>query len=191
MLAYGKGMIMGHPSQDRACFGPDESHCVEKMNFLSVVKSKDLSSLKGSGLIGLAPTPAKQQEFDDPMHNGIPGFVQQMKKSSQYQEEFDPMFSIYLSNTEAEKGKITFGGYNLAKYGKEGTSDKDIFWSDLAANENYWSINTKGVNFGQKSLSNKDQTAVLDNGMSFAMAPTKSFAELVKNLEESYGIHCE
>jgi len=40
------------------------------------------------------------------------------------------MFSIYLSNDEAVKGNIMFGGFDLPKYGKQGATDKDIFWLD-------------------------------------------------------------
>jgi hypothetical protein len=57
-LKYGKGAIAGHPSEDRACFSPNSDDCI-KLQFLTVFNSRDLSSLQGSGLIGLAPTPAK------------------------------------------------------------------------------------------------------------------------------------
>ena len=42
VLKYGKGAILGHPSTDRGCFSADESHCVENLGFLTVVKSADL-----------------------------------------------------------------------------------------------------------------------------------------------------
>jgi len=76
MLQYGKGAIVGHPSSDLACFSNEKSHCIDEFKFLSVIKAKDVESLKGSGLIGLAPTPAKEKEIQDPMKNGIPGFIQ-------------------------------------------------------------------------------------------------------------------
>ena len=41
----------------------------------------------------------------------------------------DPMFSIYLSNTEEKPGKITFGGYDVPSYAKSGLTEKDIFWA--------------------------------------------------------------
>lgn len=74
-LAYGKGQILGHPSEDTACFSGDGSKCLHHFNFLTVVKGKDLAGLRGSGLIGLAPTPAQDKEITDPMNNGIAGFV--------------------------------------------------------------------------------------------------------------------
>ena len=60
MLAYGKGQILGHPAKDRACFSNDDKHCINSLAFLTVVKAKDVEALKGSGLIGLSPSPAKE-----------------------------------------------------------------------------------------------------------------------------------
>jgi hypothetical protein len=45
------------------------------LKFLSVNKAKDLSALKGSGIIGLSPRPAKWEELKDSMKNGVPGFI--------------------------------------------------------------------------------------------------------------------
>jgi len=36
---------------------------MSKVNFLTVVAGKDLESLQGAGLIGLAPTPAEGKEL--------------------------------------------------------------------------------------------------------------------------------
>jgi hypothetical protein len=55
---------MGNPSTDRACFGSDGQHCIADLSFITVVKSADLASLRGSGLIGLGPTP--EMYFDTP-----------------------------------------------------------------------------------------------------------------------------
>lgn len=52
-----------------------------------------------------------------------------------------PMFSLHLSNKEGEPGKITFGGYDLAKYAKPGSGENDVFWSDLAHQRTYfWNL---------------------------------------------------
>lgn len=89
MLQYGKGAILGHPSEDRGCFAKDENSCLKKFNFLSVVRGKDLESLRGSGLIGIAPTPAKGPDLKDPMNNGVAGFIAQLKNNSDFNKEFD------------------------------------------------------------------------------------------------------
>lgn len=160
------------------------------MSFLTVVKAKDIESLKGSGIVGLAPTPASDAELKTPLAGNVAGFVAQLRNSKKYNDQFKEQFSIYLSNDFKSKGKITFGGYDLAKYAKKGSTEKDIFWADQARNEQYWAINNKAVTFGEKKLANYSQYAVLDNGMSFAMAPQTSFIQLVKSLAEDHGIVC-
>jgi len=54
------------------------------------------------------------------MTHGVPGFIAQLKDSDSYGREFEKMFSIYLSNNQNVPGKITFGGYDVAKYAKKG-----------------------------------------------------------------------
>lgn len=53
------------------------------------------------------------------------------------------MLSVYLSNDPKVKGKISFGGYDLKKYAKKGSTEKDVFWADQAPNEHYWAVNNK------------------------------------------------
>lgn len=60
-----------------------------KFNFLTVVKGKDLESLKGSGLIGIAPTPSTGKDLTDPFNNGVAGFIAQMKANNDFNKEFD------------------------------------------------------------------------------------------------------
>jgi hypothetical protein len=129
MLQYGKGAIIGHPSTDRACFSKKEDHCIEELSFLTVVKAKDVSSLQGSGLIGLAPTPPKQDEFKSPLQHGVPGFIAQLAHDKKFNQDFDPVFSFYLSNDVNVKGKMIFGGTDYKKFAKAGLTEKDVFWS--------------------------------------------------------------
>lgn len=74
-MQYGKGKVLGNPAQDRACFSNSEKNCLSKFSFLTVIKAADVEALKGGGLIGLAPTPAKAEEFSEPFKKGVPGFV--------------------------------------------------------------------------------------------------------------------
>jgi len=103
---------------------------MDAMSFLTVVKAKDVDSLKGSGLVGLSPAPANDKDINEPFTHGVPGFVAQLKHSKKYNDEFDKMFSIYLSNDDKYPGKITFGGYDVSKFGKKGKTEKDITWLD-------------------------------------------------------------
>jgi len=63
------------------------------------------------------------------MHKGVPGFVAQLKASKQYQDNFEPLFSFYLSNKVHENGKMLFGGVDYGKYAKAGLGEKDVFWA--------------------------------------------------------------
>ena len=83
------------------------------------------------------------------------------------------MFSLYLSNNEKTPGKITFGGYDVAKFGKKSLKDTDVFWADQSRNEQYWAVNSKAVKLGNETLTENNQQLILDNGMSFAQAPEK------------------
>ena len=83
-----------------------------------------MKDYKGVGLIGLAPTPASSSQLADPLNNGAPSFIQQLRNSQDYKKKFKEIISIYLSSVESEKSfpasSITFGGYSLEKYGKPG-----------------------------------------------------------------------
>lgn len=85
---------------------------------------------------------------------------------------------------------MTFGGYDL-QFAKKGASEKDITWSDQSANEAYWAINGKDVKFGDQALVSHHQQYILDNGMSLAMVPKKSFLAMVKTLYQKHGILCQ
>jgi len=62
---------------------------------------------------------------------------------------------------------------------------------DQSINEAYWAVNTKAARFGKRELYHPpNQQVILDNGMSFAMAPKKSFLSLVKTLAQDYKMLC-
>jgi hypothetical protein len=43
----------------------------------------------------------------------------------------DPVFSFYMTKNENQGSKITFGGYDVSKYAKSGSSEKDVAWLDI------------------------------------------------------------
>lgn len=83
--------------------------------------------------MGLAPTPTPKRKLMSPLLNGASGVIAQLADSHEFTSNFDPYFSLYLSNEEEEKGKLIFGGYDL-KYAKKGAKDKDIFWATTSSN---------------------------------------------------------
>ena len=109
-----------------------------------------------------------------------------------YKDEFDPVFSFYLSNNKTDKkaSKMIFGGTDYPKLAKKGLTEADVFWSKQSSNHEYWAVNNKDVVFGNKTLVEKPQQVILDNGMSFAMAPEQAFVRMVKMLFENHGVMC-
>ena len=89
---------------------------------------------------------------------------------------------------------MIFGGMDTKKYAKAGLGDKDIFWSKQSENPMYWAVNSNSIKFGEKKvglvqgqteervISQKSTQLILDNGMSFAMAPEKQFVTLIQSL---------
>jgi hypothetical protein len=51
-----------------------------------------------------------------------------------------PLFSIYLSRTPSEDGRVTFGGYNVASFAQTGKKEADIFWGSIVPYERYWTL---------------------------------------------------
>jgi len=58
---------------------------------------------------------------------GLIGFLSQVSTG----KVIDPVFSFYLTKKENAGSKITFGGYDLAKYSKTGLGEKDVAWIDI------------------------------------------------------------
>lgn len=124
------------------------------------------------------------------MHKGVPGFIAQLQNSPTYKEKFEPIFSFYLSNNVKEAGKMLFGGVDYSKYAKAGHGAKDVFWAKQSENKMYWAVDNSVVTFGEQVLAKKHQQVILDNGMSFAMAPQASFFNFVTALFKDHGILC-
>lgn len=76
----------------------------------------------------MSPSPAKEAELKNPFTNGVPGFIAQLKNNAKFNSDFDPIFSIYLSNDPKVKGKVTFGGYDVGKLAKKGLTKNDVQW---------------------------------------------------------------
>ena len=52
------------------------------------------------------------------------------------------MFSFYLTSKPNEAGSaVTFGGYDLKMYAREGATPDDIYWAKTINNEKYWTLN--------------------------------------------------
>ena len=79
-----------------------------------------LDGLQADGLVGLAPTSHKnQQGFSSEL------FIEKLQNSGAVD---DAVFSLMINSDDSVDSKITLGGYNSEKFGKEGTQ---INWHPL------------------------------------------------------------
>lgn len=85
---------------------------------------------------------------------------------------------------------MTFGGYDMSLAAK-GKTKEDIYWVDQSANEAYWAANGQNIAFGKTQLANYNQQLILDNGMSLAMAPKKTFLHLMETLLKEHKVPCQ
>lgn len=50
------------------------------------------------------------------------------------------MFSFYFSKGSGSTGNLKFGGYNIEKYAKSGSTENDIIWNNLVEESEGWTI---------------------------------------------------
>ena len=59
------------------------------MSFLTVIKAKDVGSLKGSGIAGLSPSPMSVMGIITAMvKRKLPGFIAQLKNGLNFKENY-------------------------------------------------------------------------------------------------------
>ena len=100
------------------------------INLLSVDGGNELQKDQFSGIIGLAPASSEEKSI-------VPSFIGQNKK----------VFSFYFSKGSGSTGNLKFGGYNLEKYAKAGSSENDIIWNKLVEESEGWTIPFQGLRF--------------------------------------------
>ena len=143
---------------------------------------------KFSGLIGLAPDGdnSEMKTFLDQIDNG--GNPATNSRAVKGTDPIPAIFSIYLQQGHA--GKVIFGGYDLQKYAKKGSSEQDVFWSSLPnqGKDKYWTIGMKQVDFGKSRITPEDSSrrVVLDTGLTYAMMPFKDYDKLIQILKNDH-----
>jgi len=100
------------------------------INFLSVDGGNELQKEQFSGIIGLAPASTEEKSV-------VPSFIGQDNK----------VFSFYFSKGSGSTGNLKFGGYDIAKYAKAGSSEQTIIWNNLVEESEGWTIPFQGLRF--------------------------------------------
>jgi len=163
-VTFGTGEISGVFMQDDVCVG---SLCTS-VRFVGATDETDdpFTSFNFDGVLGLAlPQMAQGPEFS------IMDNLVQSKALKQ------PIFSVFLSDSEAENSEITFGDI------KQDHMASDMFWQPVSRPTGYWQVEIADVTIDNKKqgLCKNCQVAV-DTCTSQLAGPTDVINELSHRL---------
>jgi len=163
-VTFGTGEISGVFLQDDVCIG---SLCAN-MKFVGATDETDdpFTSFQFDGVLGLA-LPEMCQGADFSLMDGL-------VKSDALRQ---PMFSVFLSDSEVEGSEITFGDV------KQEHMASEMFWQPVSRDTGYWQVQIKDItiNNQRQSLCSDCQVAV-DTGTSQLAGPTDVINELSHRL---------
>lgn len=163
-VTFGTGEISGVFIKDDVCIG---SLCAN-IHFVGATDETEdpFSSFNFDGVLGLAlPQMAQGPDFSVMDH------LVQSKALRQ------PLFSVFLSDSDMESSEITFGAI------KEEHMVTAMFWQPVSRESGYWQVQIADITINNKkqSLCNDCQVAV-DTGTSQLAGPTDVIQDLSKRL---------
>jgi len=101
-----------------------------------------------------------------------------------------------LTKNEKPGSILTFGGYNVEKFAKEGLKESDVKWFEIdKQNMQYWSIPMGGDQISLGSGPNStakisSSNVILDSGLSYALIPSHDIKVMMQLLNDKYGLSC-
>ena len=140
-LGYGSGVATGAVVHDKWCLSKDSSDatCYNNMKFVNAEKTT-LSILKCSGVIGLGPIKAKTTDL----------FIDKIKEAGIIDKKIFS-FSIGMG---AYKNQMTFGGYDVSKFGQG-----PLQWHNIKTTGNFWLANITSVSLIWPNKLKKDTSS--------------------------------
>mmetsp|Transcript_24484 Transcript_24484/g.64601 ORF Transcript_24484/g.64601 Transcript_24484/m.64601 type:complete len:412 (-) Transcript_24484:169-1404(-) len=153
-ITFGTGQVTGHCVTDQLCVG---SACVERA-FISSTKESSFpfASFPFDGVLGLALTRMAQSPSFSFME-GL-GSVSALAK---------PVFSVFLSDSDAEASEITFGGIKNEHMASE------LFWVPVTGSTGYWEVQIEDITLnGVAQKLCQDCRVAVDTGTSQLAGPT-------------------
>lgn len=164
-VTFGTGEISGVFIQDDVCMG---SLCTN-MHFVGATDETEdpFSSFNFDGVLGLAlPQMSQGPDFS---------LMDHFAKSKALRQ---PLFSVFLSDSDMESSEITFGAV------KDEHMVTPMFWQSVTRDSGYWQVQIEDITINNKkqSLCNDCQVAV-DTGTSQLAGPTDVIQDLTKRLD--------
>jgi len=109
--------------------------------------------------------------------------------------------------SKGDTGKLVFGGYDLSKYAKSGSTESSILWSNMdSGSTRYWQVEVQDVKLGPSSLlglttgedsiygkgmKTGSRKMALDTGLSYAIIPTSDLEKIKSSLASISGVKCD
>jgi hypothetical protein len=162
-IEYGSGPVSGHESQDLLTIGTvSVPQAFAEINNTSGLGAA-YSAGKFDGIFGLGFDTISVDHLPTPMDNFIASGALDA-----------PLFSFYLSNSDAVEGELLFGGINPARY----TGPMNYV---PISEKTYWQIKVDGFSVGGASISSSTQ-AIVDSGTSLLVGPAADVAAFMKKI---------
>jgi len=164
-VTFGTGEISGIFLQDDVCIG---SLCTNVRFVGATEETEDpFSSFNFDGVLGLAlPQMSQGPEFS---------VMDRMVESKVLKQ---PLFSVFLSDSDLESSEITFGDI------KEDHMASHMFWEPVSRDTGYWQVQIADItiNNQKQHLCSNCQVAV-DTGTSQLAGPTSVINDLSRRLD--------
>jgi len=164
-ITFGTGHMRGKCMQDSICIG---SMCTPG-NFVSAIEesSSPFASFSFDGVLGLSRESMAQSVQFSMMHRLVAKGLLKM-----------PLFSVFLSDSDAESSEITFGEI------REGHMASELMWLPVTNPSGYWEVRFEDITFdGRPQKLCKDCRVALDTGTSMLAGPSDLVTKLQNRLK--------
>eukprot|EP00933_Yihiella_yeosuensis_P045514 TRINITY_DN408_c0_g1_i4.p1 TRINITY_DN408_c0_g1~~TRINITY_DN408_c0_g1_i4.p1 ORF type:complete len:424 (-),score=117.30 TRINITY_DN408_c0_g1_i4:376-1647(-) len=166
-VTFGTGEVSGLFMKDKVCV--NDNMCT-RLNFIASTheSSMPFSSFKFDGVLGLALKEMTQGDSFSLMQTFVnEGVVR------------EPVFSVFMSDSDAEGSEITFGDVNHARM------KGDMFWVPVTKKSGYWQVGIDDITLAnEKQGICRDCQVAVDTGTSMLAGPT----EVITKLKEKLGV---
>jgi hypothetical protein len=154
-ITFGSGRVAGNCVEDRICIG---TVCSDGAFITAVEESPTpFASFDFDGVLGLALTSMAQG----------PAFsmMERFQNSSALQE---PLFSVFLSDSDSETSEITFGKV------KQEHMASELFWVPVTGTAGYWEVHIEDITLAEKRQGIcKNCRVAVDTGTSELAGPSE------------------
>mmetsp|Transcript_30811 Transcript_30811/g.70664 ORF Transcript_30811/g.70664 Transcript_30811/m.70664 type:complete len:403 (-) Transcript_30811:186-1394(-) len=163
-ITFGTGSISGECLRDEICVG--EAACAQGDFIMSQEESYNpFATFNFDGVLGLA-LPSMSQGSDFSLMNRMLETLE------------NPIFSVFLSDSDEEVSEVTFGGVQQDHLASE------LFWVDVSSQSGYWEVNIEDITIDNVPQGMcEDCRVAVDTGTSQLAGPSELIAQLTGTLQ--------